>query len=135
MKKRPVSVAIAVVERSGATGREFLIGQRPEGAPLAGMWEFPGGKLEPGEPPEEAAARECLEETGITVSVRWLLEEVEHDYEHATVRLHFFLCEPLDPAAEPLAPYRWASRDELATLEFPPANQSVLARLTITDHG
>ena len=53
----PVEIAIAVVEHEG----RFLIGLRPPGAPLAGLWEFAGGKLEPGETPQMAAARECLE--------------------------------------------------------------------------
>ncbi len=52
-------IAIAVVEHDG----NFLIGLRPSGAVLGGLWEFPGGKVEPDETPEAAAARECLEET------------------------------------------------------------------------
>lgn len=55
----PQSIAIAVVQR----GEQFLIGQRPLGVALAGLWEFPGGKVLPGESPEAAAVRECQEET------------------------------------------------------------------------
>ena len=58
-------IAIAVVEQDG----RFLIGQRPPGVPLAGLWEFPGGKVEPGESPEQAAIRECREEAGIEVTI------------------------------------------------------------------
>ncbi|MBI3839784.1 MAG: NUDIX domain-containing protein, partial [Planctomycetia bacterium] len=62
---RPVEIAVAVVEGDG----KFLIGQRETGVPLAGLWEFPGGKVEPGEPAENAAIRECLEETGWLVRI------------------------------------------------------------------
>src|SRR5437764_2006476 len=62
-KTMPTPIAVAVVEKDG----HFLVGQRPEGVSLAGLWEFPGGKIEPGESPEAAAVRECLEETGVDV--------------------------------------------------------------------
>src|SRR4029079_19393384 len=60
-KSMPTPIAIAIVEHSGS----FLVGRRPEGAALAGLWEFPGGKIEPGETAEEAAGREWLVETGL----------------------------------------------------------------------
>ena len=58
-------IAIAIVEYDGL----FLVGQRPPDVPLAGLWEFPGGKVQAGETPEAAAARECFEETGLTAQV------------------------------------------------------------------
>ncbi len=118
-------IAIAVVEHRG----QFLIGLRPEGAPLAGFWEFPGGKIEPGETPQQAAARECLEETGLTVNVGAAYPKVVHQYEHSRVELHFFACEPLEPQQQLPARFRWASLERLSEYRFPPANAELIARL------
>jgi 8-oxo-dGTP diphosphatase len=84
--RRPVDVAVGVL--IDAAGR-FLLTSRPAGKVYAGYWEFPGGKLEPGESVEQALARELHEELGITIgpAERWRVEIV--DYEHARVRLHF----------------------------------------------
>ena len=76
-------VAIAVVQR----GDQFLVGVRPDG-PLSGYCEFPGGKVRDGETPATAAARECLEETGLEVSVGRLLVRTVHEYEHGRLDLH-----------------------------------------------
>ena len=65
MKQPTTEIAVAVVERDGS----FLIGLRTAGLSLAGMAEFPGGKVEPGESPSAAAVRECLEETGLQIEV------------------------------------------------------------------
>ena len=65
----PTDIAIAVVEQHG----QFLIGQRPADVALGGLWEFPGGKVEPGELPVNAAIRECLEETGLVVRISKLI--------------------------------------------------------------
>ena len=119
------AVSIAVVEKRG----EFLIGLRPEGVPLAGSWEFPGGKILAGETPQQAAARECLEETGLEVHVGELLSEVDHRYDHGPVKLYFILCCPRDFNCSPRGPFRWASVAELSRLRFPPANAVVIQRL------
>jgi 8-oxo-dGTP diphosphatase len=84
--RRPVDVAVGVlIERDG----RFLLTSRPEGKVYAGFWEFPGGKLEPGETVEQALCRELHEELGIRIGPvqPWKIEVV--DYEHACVRLHF----------------------------------------------
>ena len=83
----PTPIAVAVVEHRG----KYLIGRRPEGAALAGLWEFPGGKVEPGESPADAARRECLEETGLDVVVGAPYPEVVQQYDHDRVR-SAFLC-------------------------------------------
>ncbi len=123
-------IAVAIVERDG----QFLVGQRPEGVALAGYWEFPGGKLDDGELPAEAAVRECREETGLVVDVVKALSTVHHRYDHGAVVLHFFLCRLRDPrASSPLRPFAWVARNELAQLAFPPANQNVVQSLLRTD--
>jgi len=123
LPRRPI--AIAVVQKAGSV----LVGVRPEGKPLAGYWEFPGGKVQPGESPAAAAVRECLEETGVAVTVECLLMRLSFGYEHDTVDLHFFLAVPTDREAAPRAGFEWVSIDRLATLRFPPANAPVIERL------
>jgi 8-oxo-dGTP diphosphatase len=84
--RQPVDVAVGVLV--DAAGR-FLLTSRPDGKVYAGYWEFPGGKLEPGESVEQALRRELHEELGITIGAiePWHVELV--DYPHALVRLHF----------------------------------------------
>jgi 8-oxo-dGTP diphosphatase len=119
----PTPIAIAVVERDDC----FLIGQRPPGVPLAGLWEFPGGKIQPGETPEAAAVRECLEETGIAVEPLFRYPEHVHAYEHGLVHLLFIACKTADdPPPEPHAPFLWASRNQICKLSFPNGNAAVL---------
>lgn len=120
-------IAVAVVEQDD----HFLVGLRPEGSKLAGLWEFPGGKVELGETLSQAAERECAEETGLAVAGERLLLEQWHDYAHAGVHLHFFACRLVESRAlpEPRAPFRWVSRAELATLTFPDGNRELLQLL------
>lgn len=84
--RKVTEVAVGVLVQPD--GR-FLLAQRPAGKPYEGYWEFPGGKLEPGESVEAALARELHEELGLDVTQceRWHI--LEHDYPHAYVRLHF----------------------------------------------
>src|SRR5437764_1460518 len=91
--KAPTQIAIAIVEYDD----RFLIGQRPPGVALAGLWEFPGGKIEPGETPAAAAVRECLEETTLNVSVAGEYPDVVHQYDHGRLHIHFLKCRPEDP--------------------------------------
>lgn len=122
----PVEIAVAVVERDGS----FLIGLRREGQPLAGYWEFPGGKVHPGETAADAAVRECLEETGLAVRVKSEYPAVAHTYAHGTLRLRFFACElTKEGALESDSRFRWVPRGELTSYEFPAANQTLLVAL------
>jgi 8-oxo-dGTP diphosphatase len=125
--RRPTLIAIAIVQR----GEEFLIGQRPPGVALAGLWEFPGGKVQPGESPEEAAVRECAEETGLAVIARFRYPEQLQDYDHGRVHLHFVHCEPIDPTEPPLAPFGFVPRSELRKYEFPAGNRVLLDQLLL----
>ena len=131
-QNRPtVIVGIAVVENAG----RFLVGTRAPATELPGFAEFPGGKCRPGETPSAAAARECLEETGIRVLAERLVLRTQYAYEHAEVDLHFYACRPLDvPAALP-GGLRWVPRALLATCRFPAANAEVVKLLQAEDRG
>lgn len=118
-------IAVAVVERE----EHFLVGPRAEGKPLAGYWEFPGGRIESGESPTAAAVRECREETALDVIAVGSYCEVLHTYAHGRLQLHFIACQPCEPQQPPAPPFQWIARQELARLAFPPANARVLAML------
>jgi 8-oxo-dGTP diphosphatase len=120
-------VGIGLVRR----GEAFLVRQRPEGAALAGFWEFPGGKCQSGETPETAARRECFEETGLVLRAIALRSVVRHHYAHGRIELHFFDCQAYDPSAEanPATGFRWVEANALAFLRFPEANDEVVASL------
>jgi 8-oxo-dGTP diphosphatase len=93
--RRPVDVAVGVL--IDAAGR-FLLTTRPAGKVYAGYWEFPGGKVEPGESIEQALRRELHEEIGITIGAAQPWQVEEFDYPHARVRLHF--CKVFDWSGE-----------------------------------
>ena len=121
-------IAIAVVERDDC----FLIGQRPPNVPLAGLWEFPGGKVELGETPEIAAVRECLEETGLGVQAKEVRLVHVENYPHGQVTLHFIACH-LESAEDnqPASPFRWVPCRQLANYEFPSGNRELLRQLAV----
>ena len=89
MNQRPLTpVAVGILRRANG---DVLFAQRPPGKPYAGYWEFPGGKIEPGESAVVGLARELHEELGITVTEStWLITQ-RHDYPHAWVELQFFV--------------------------------------------
>lgn len=84
--RRPVDVAVGVLVREDGA---FLLTSRPPGKVYAGHWEFPGGKIEPGETLQQALARELHEELGITIGAAEPWHEQLFDYPHALVRLRF----------------------------------------------
>ena len=122
-----IDVSAALVFREG----KLLITQRQAEAHLGGLWEFPGGKREPGETFEQCLRRELVEELGIEVEVGALLEEITHEYPERCVRLQFFLCRWLANEPQPLgcAALAWIMREQLGEYSFPAADARLLGRL------
>lgn len=123
-----INVVCAVIE--DADGR-VLVCRRPEGKMLAGMWEFPGGKVESGEEPMDALRREVLEELNCRVEVREVLPAVVHDYPEFTIHLIPYRCEALQGIPEPLEhdEIRWVRPEECGQLEWAEADVPIWQRL------
>lgn len=125
-----VQVVAAVIERPDGA---FLLAQRPAGKVYAGWWEFPGGKIEAGEPAERALARELHEELGIEVLRAYPWVTRVHIYEHATVMLHFFRVVEWsgEPASREGQAFIWQRPDAPVAEPMLPANGPVLASLAL----
>lgn len=117
-------VTAAVIRREG----KILICQRPENKNCAFLWEFPGGKIEPGETGEDCIQRECREELGVEVQVAGKLTEVTHDYPAFSVHLTFYLCDILkgEPVRKEHRAIQWISPQEIPSYEFCPADRKML---------
>jgi 8-oxo-dGTP diphosphatase len=125
-----IEVVAAVIERPDGT---FLLAQRPAGKVYAGYWEFPGGKVEPGEAAEQALARELHEELGIDVERAYPWITREYVYPHGHVHLHFFRVvlwkgEPHPREDQAIA---WQAREGAMVAPMLPANAPVLAALAL----
>jgi mutator protein MutT len=108
-----------------------LITRRKADATLPGLWEFPGGKLEPHESPRQAVVREMREEVALEVTVLATLEPLRHRYADFEVVLHPFVCKVAGGEARPLASQelRWATLEEIEALPMPDANATLLPRV------
>jgi len=127
MSVATLHVVAAVVERDGC----FLVTRRQAGVHLAGLWEFPGGKVAPGESHPDALRREMQEELGTDVAVGAVVSTAAHGYEDRHVTLHFYQCELLGTPRPLLGQeMRWVPRAELGALGFPPADEELIALLT-----
>lgn len=122
-----IEVAAAIIEKQG----KILIGKRRGSGSCAGLWEFPGGKQEPGETLPEALRRECREELGIAVSAGGLCARIVHQYPDREVGLSFFYAMAEDEVPENRVheELRWAEPEELARLPFCPADTELAASL------
>jgi 8-oxo-dGTP diphosphatase len=130
--RRRIAVVAAVLQQPD--GR-FLLAQRPQGKVYAGYWEFPGGKVEPGESPLQALQRELHEELGIEVieAYPWLIREF--DYEHADVRLHFFRVRGWhgELHGREAQAFAWQRIDAIDVSPLLPANGPILNALAIPE--
>ena len=130
MTQRLVDVAAAVIERPDGS---FLLAQRPPGKVYAGYWEFPGGKVEPGEPVAHALDRELREELGIEVELSYPWITRVFTYPHATVRLHFYrvVCWRNDPHPHEGQAFVWQRSGHLTVSPMLPANAPILKALSL----
>jgi 8-oxo-dGTP diphosphatase len=125
--RRKIRVVGAMIEEGG----RYLITQRPPKATLPLLWEFPGGRVEPGETDQAALARELAEEMGITVEVGDRVIHVEHAYEAYDIDFCVYRCRLLSgtPRHVRIHDHRWVRPDELDQYEFPPADEKSIALL------
>ena len=122
-----VIVAAAVVRREG----KILLTRRMAGTHLAGMWEFPGGKLEEGEAPEAALVRECKEECDIDIEVVDILDVAHHRYPKKDVLLLFYDCRLVrgEVVNKEVAEHVWVLPHQLDQYELPPPDARLVAKL------
>ncbi|MDO9544745.1 MAG: 8-oxo-dGTP diphosphatase MutT [Synergistaceae bacterium] len=122
-------VSAAIINNSD---NEILICQRGPGGSCEFLWEFPGGKIEPGESPEECVVRECREELGIDIEVRDLFEQMTYPYPEREIEFLFFRASMTDgvPLASVHNCIKWVSPDMLGKYEFCPADVFVVEKLS-----
>ena len=127
---RTIRVVAAVLERDG----QYLITQRRASAVLPLMWEFPGGRVEPGETDQQALKRELLHRLGASIEVGKLISFVSHPYEHYVVDLFLYECAQVTPLTEPLQPlavnaFKWVASGEFDQYPFTPADEASMNKL------
>jgi A/G-specific adenine glycosylase len=122
------SIGVAVIWNNEG---QVLIDRRPQEGLLGGLWEFPGGKVEPGETIEECIVREIREELGIEITVGDHLITIDHAYTHFRVTLNVHHCQHISGTPEAIAcdEIRWVSVAELDRFPFPKANETIIAAL------
>lgn len=123
-----VRVAIAVIRKQN----HLLICRRKPDTVLADFWEFPGGKMLPGESADQCAVRETWEELGVQIQPNYSLDPLQHTYPHAVVHLTPVICTYVSgqPRAIGCSEFRWILPTELREYPFPPANAALLKYLT-----
>lgn len=122
-----IDVVAALIRR----GDRFFICQRPANKGRALQWEFPGGKIEPGESPEEALVRECREELAVELRVGSLYAETTHTYPDLFIRLRLYNSEILSGEPQQLEhrDLRWITPDQIDLFEFCPADLDFIQKL------
>ena len=123
-----------IIEVVGAIikdGERYLVGQRAAHKSQGGLWEFMGGKIEPGETPEQALARECREELGLEIENECVIDSVVHEYPEKTIRLTLISC-TLKPGFVPRPnehqSIRWVTEDEMREMDFAAADKELIQK-------
>ena len=121
------NIVVGIIWKAG----KILIDQRPTAGLLGGLWEFPGGKQEPGETLEECLLREIREEMDVEVRVQGPFLTVQHAYSHFRITLHSFQCQYLsgEPKPKKAIDWKWAVPKDLTKYAFPKANKTILDAL------
>ena len=129
--RKRIHVAVGALIQQDGPGRTLLVARRRDGGTLAGYWELPGGKIEPGETAAQCVEREFREELGVQVRAGETLATVEHTYDYGTVMLEPFLCSLISgqPSNLQVAEHRFVTAGKLSGLCFPPLNQSLMLHL------
>ena len=126
--KNIVDVVGAIIK----DGDRYLVGQRAANKAQGGLWEFMGGKIEQGETPEQALARECREELNLEIEDERIIDSVVHEYPEKTIRLTLISCSP-KPGSIPKAlehqQIRWVTRAEMDAIDFAPADRELINKL------
>ena len=124
---RPIRVVAAVIARDG----RYLITQRRPTAVLPLLWEFPGGRVEPGESDADALRREVMHRLGVEVKVGTLISFVSHPYERYTVDLHLYECTIVqgEPLEQNVLAYRWVTSVDFDQYPFTPADEISMSKL------
>ncbi|MCH7336788.1 thiamine phosphate synthase [Acinetobacter sp. NIPH 2699] len=126
MSKNTVNVAIAILLHKS----KVLVGWRQASQHQGNKHEFPGGKVEQGETPEQACRREIYEEVGIGIKNWHVFDVIRHEYDDVIVQLHLFQADVPDQQLDLIQqPWAWYRRDQLAHLNFPKANTAIVQRL------
>ncbi|MCG8421690.1 MAG: (deoxy)nucleoside triphosphate pyrophosphohydrolase [Proteobacteria bacterium] len=128
MSRDEIRVVAAVIEQDG----RYLITQRNAAAVLPLLWEFPGGRVEPGESDEEALIREVRGRIGIDVVIDGKIGEHHHTYSHYDVHLTMYACtieDGIHPRPVNVNDLRWVRSAELRDYEFPPADENTMDKL------
>ena len=127
------SILLVVAGALVDADRRVLIAQRPEGKSLAGLWEFPGGKVEPGETPEAALIRELEEELGVTTQTACLapVSFASHSYEKFHLLMPLYVCRKWQgtPVAKEHQALKWVRPQGLRDYAMPPADAPLIAAL------
>ena len=124
---RPIRVVAAVIAREG----RYLITQRRPTALLPLLWEFPGGRVEPGESDAEALAREVKHRLGVGVKVGSLISFVSHKYDRYTVDLHLYECAIVsgEPVERNVLAFQWVTSRDFDRFPFTPADEASMSKL------
>jgi 8-oxo-dGTP diphosphatase len=127
---KPIHVAVGVVKNASG---QVLIALRDPSLHQGGLWEFPGGKIEPNETAEQALIRELKEELNLTVESAMPLISISHQYPDRTVELHVFLVQQFSGLVKGCQgqPFRWVSPEELNHYTFPEANQPIITAASL----
>ena len=128
--KKHHEVVCAVIENNG----KIFTCQRNSYGECAYKWEFPGGKIEPGETHEEALIREVKEELNCIIKVNKYITTIEHEYNTFNLTLHVYLCSLIDsdPQISEHIDYKWCDKEELKTLDFAEADYKFLDKICNT---